>query len=167
MIAGARHAACIYQLPNTWLRLGTKALVREIAMVRHWIAILAFLGTSTAFVVPIAAPTLQDEPRSGNKESSVFMALKLKAAQSALNGVVVGDLALLESSATELVMLSRKAEFQLQKTAEYANHSKAFEQNAKELLGAARSKNLDGAALAYVQLSLNCVNCHKYTRDAR
>jgi hypothetical protein len=31
----------------------------------------------------------------------------------------------------------------------------------------ARQKNLDGAALKYVELSLKCVNCHKYVRGVR
>jgi hypothetical protein len=64
-------------------------------------------------------------------------------------------------------MLSRKAEFQLMKTEEYGKQSEAFHRSAQEMLKAAKSKNLDGAALAYVQLTLNCVNCHKYVRDAR
>jgi hypothetical protein len=31
----------------------------------------------------------------------------------------------------------------------------------------AKDKNLDGAALAYVQLTMSCVNCHKYVREIR
>ena len=30
---------------------------------------------------------------------------------------------------------------------------------------AADEQNLDAAALAYVQLTLNCVDCHKHVRD--
>ena len=27
--------------------------------------------------------------------------------------------------------------------------------------------DIDGAALAYIQMTLNCVTCHKYVRDVR
>ena len=30
----------------------------------------------------------------------------------------------------------------------------------------AKAKNIDGATLAYVQLTVNCVNCHKYVRES-
>ena len=29
----------------------------------------------------------------------------------------------------------------------------------------AKAKNLDGATLAYVRLTMNCIECHKYVRD--
>ena len=32
---------------------------------------------------------------------------------------------------------------------------------------AARKKNLDGAVLAYVDLTMKCINCHKYVRGVR
>jgi hypothetical protein len=35
------------------------------------------------------------------------------------------------------------------------------------LIRQADKENLDGAALAYVQLTLSCVNCHKVVRDSR
>ena len=31
----------------------------------------------------------------------------------------------------------------------------------------ARQKNLDGATLAYVRMTIQCVKCHEYTRDNR
>jgi hypothetical protein len=106
---------------------------------------------------------LQDQ----KKEPSAFMQQKLQSAQAALNGIAVANLPLIETSATELVLLSRKAEFQLMKTEEYGKQSEAFHRSAQEMLNAAKAKNLDAAALAYVQLTLNCVICHKYVRDAR
>jgi hypothetical protein len=30
----------------------------------------------------------------------------------------------------------------------------------------AKDKNIDGATLAYLRLTMNCVNCHKYVRQA-
>jgi hypothetical protein len=53
-----------------------------------------------------------------------------------------------------------QAAFQLMETPEYLRHGKEFRRHAEALRQAAQTKNLDGATLAYVQLTLNCVNCH-------
>ena len=38
---------------------------------------------------------------------------------------------------------------------------------ADDLVKKATEKNLDGAALAYVEMTLTCVKCHKHVREAR
>jgi hypothetical protein len=101
------------------------------------------------------------------KERVNFMQLKLKAAQDALNGIATGHFPLIETSASDLAQLSKKAEFQLMKSGEYARHSDEFRRNAEEMAKAARAQNLDSATLAYVQMTFNCVNCHKHVRDPR
>ncbi len=110
---------------------------------------------------------VSESAQEPDKERITFMQLKLKAAQDALNGIAVANFPLIETSASDLARLSRNAEFQLMKTADYAKHSDEFRRNAEEMAKAAKSRNLDGAALAYVQMTLNCVNCHKHVRDAR
>lgn len=99
------------------------------------------------------------------KDPNAFMQLKLQNSQMVLNGIALGNFETIETSALDLVKLSRKAEFQLMKTKEYAKHSEEFRTNAENIAKMAQAKNLEGAALAYVQLTLNCVNCHKYLRD--
>ena len=42
---------------------------------------------------------------------------------------------------------------------------KDFEYANKSLRLAAQEKNLDGATIAYIQLTLSCVHCHKLVRD--
>src|SRR5262245_43993554 len=102
-----------------------------------------------------------------DKDRNAFMQLKLQTAQQALNGIAVGDFDQIEVHAGDLARLSKKAEFQLMKTPEYGRHSENFRLSAEAMGKAARAKNLDGTALAYVQLTLNCVVCHKYVREAR
>jgi hypothetical protein len=36
-----------------------------------------------------------------------------------------------------------------------------------DLIEKAREKNLDGAALSYVEMTLSCVKCHKHVREVR
>ena len=40
-----------------------------------------------------------------------------------------------------------------------------FQNANQQMIRMADDENLDGAALAYVQLTLSCVNCHKIVRD--
>ncbi len=37
----------------------------------------------------------------------------------------------------------------------------------REIVRQAENKNIDGVALAYSQLTLSCVNCHKLLRDSK
>ncbi len=66
-----------------------------------------------------------------------------------------------------LVLLSEAAEWQVLETADYAAESSEFRRAADGLKKAARDKNLDAAALRYVDLTLKCVHCHKYVRSVR
>ena len=45
-------------------------------------------------------------------------------------------------------------------TAEYRTQLRIFQNANEQLIRMADEEKLDGAALAYVQLTLNCVNCH-------
>jgi hypothetical protein len=46
-------------------------------------------------------------------------------------------------------------------------HSNDFRRSADSIVQAAKAKNLDGAALAYVDMTLTCVRCHKHVRKVR
>jgi hypothetical protein len=45
--------------------------------------------------------------------------------------------------------------------------SNEFRRAVENLQEKAAQKNLDGAALGYVELTFSCVKCHKYVREAR
>ena len=45
--------------------------------------------------------------------------------------------------------------------------SRSFIDANEQLIAEANANDLDGATLAYVQLTLSCVNCHKLVRDAK
>jgi hypothetical protein len=48
----------------------------------------------------------------------------------------------------------------------YKQQVAAFDMANKELTKQAAAKNIDGAVLAYNQLTISCVQCHKIVRDA-
>ncbi|MER3416037.1 MAG: hypothetical protein C4297_07500 [Gemmataceae bacterium] len=124
------------------------------------------LGLTWAVVaVPVALWLAygQDAPKAREQ----LMKLKLQHAQRVLEGVAQADYALIERNARELILLSQKAEWLVYRTREYTMYSDEFRRNAGDLVQAAQNKNIDGCALAYVQMTMSCVNCHKYVRETR
>jgi hypothetical protein len=106
---------------------------------------------------------------SPKKEADVkeLMQQKLKHSQKVLEGVATGNFEEISKHAEELVILSKEAEWKVVKTPRYETYSNDFRRNAEALIQSAKEKNLDAAALAYVDLTLNCVKCHKYVREVR
>jgi hypothetical protein len=132
----------------------------------------------TAYVVAAAAlllaiPTLRgsgqtkkdDKPEP--KKVSELMRKKLEHAQKVLEGVALNDPKLIERHADELIQISKAVEWRVIKTPQYEIHSNDFRQATDALVQAGKDKNLDGAALAYVDMTLTCVKCHKYVREVR
>jgi hypothetical protein len=101
------------------------------------------------------------------KDLSNLMKRKLENAQKVLEGIALNDFDKISKHADELISISKQAEWMVLKTPEYELHSNRFRRDATDLVEKAKDKNLDGAALAYVDLTLSCVKCHKYVRDTR
>jgi len=115
-------------------------------------------------VLVVAGGRTDDEPKRGR---DLIMQQKLGSAQKVLEGLAIKDFNMIEKHADELGILSKRAEWLVLKTPEYTRHSDDFRRNAETMSRMAKEKNLDGAALAYVQLTMSCVNCHKYVREVR
>ncbi|HVW36783.1 MAG TPA: hypothetical protein VHB99_05745 [Pirellulales bacterium] len=98
-------------------------------------------------------------------ETSKFMRLKLGYSQNVLEGVVMKDFDLIAKNAQAMALLTEDENWMLLQTPEYRTYSSEFKQIANRLTQAAKEKNLDGAALDYVQMTLNCVECHKHVRE--
>ena len=65
------------------------------------------------------------------------------------------------------MVISKSLEWKVLKTPRYELHSNQFRRTLEELTDKAKEKNLDGAALSYVELTLTCVKCHKHVREKR
>jgi len=94
----------------------------------------------------------------------VFMRAKLNHAQRVLEGLAIEDYDAIAKSSQQLSLLSNAAQWQVFQTPEYVRRSAEFRDAADALTKSARDKNLDGAALNYVKLTMRCVECHKYVR---
>src|ERR1700758_3417083 len=96
-----------------------------------------------------------------------FMRVKLAHSQKVLEGLATEDFDEIAANAQAMSLLSQATNWQGLQTPEYLQQSRDFRRTADALTDAAKKKNLDGAALAYVELTMKCINCHKYVRGTR
>ena len=92
---------------------------------------------------------------------------KLDHAQALLAAVVLGDHGRVERLANELVLLSEASTWSPLQTVQYLHYASDFRESARSLADAAAERNTDGVSLAYMELTINCVQCHKHVRGAR
>jgi hypothetical protein len=100
-------------------------------------------------------------------KTAELMRKKLKCSQGVLEGVALNQFDKIADNADELITISQKAEWVVVKTPQYELFSNQFRRSAESLVKNAKAKNLDGAALDYVDLTMTCVKCHKYVRETR
>jgi hypothetical protein len=96
-----------------------------------------------------------------------LMRAKLSHSQKVLEGIATSDFDLIARHADDLIQVSKSLEWHVLKTPRYELHSNEFRGSAETLVQQAKDKNLDGATLTYVDMTLNCVKCHKYVRSTR
>lgn len=102
-----------------------------------------------------------------SKKVSALMRKKLDHAQKVLEGIALNDFEKIMDHADGLMPLTKEVEWQVLKTPRYEVQSNEFRRAVESVQEQAAQKNLDGAALGYVELTLSCVKCHKYVREAK
>ena len=96
-----------------------------------------------------------------------LMQKKLALAQKLLSGIALNDLDPVQVNARELLTLSKLAEFRVLKTNAYELHSNEFRRSLDEMIKGAKDRSIDSATLAYLDMTLACVRCHKHVREVR
>lgn len=128
------------------------------------VAALLAIATVTGGMWFVA--TAADSPPETDKVA-LFMRAKLAHSQNVLEGLTTEDYDLIEKGAQELALASLDSNWQVLQTEDYARQSAEFRRSCGTLRDAAKAKNLDGATLAWMDVTLKCVQCHKYVRDAK
>lgn len=121
-------------------------------------------------IIPVVAALLaigaEPRPLPPRLDGSELMRTKLDKAQAVLDGITTADFAKIYRNARQLHAYSQSSAWRgSDRSTDYGGLTLAFRRTAGELSQAARDKNLDRATLAYFQLTLSCVNCHKFMRD--
>jgi hypothetical protein len=113
-------------------------------------------------MVLMATIYAQNEP--GTKPIKMFMQLKLEPAKQILEGIATEDYDLINRSAQRIRTLTLDENWMTIQTAEYKQQSKDFQRSIAMISEAAKERNIDRATLGYVQMTLNCVQCHRGLR---
>src|SRR3990172_3059406 len=95
------------------------------------------------------------------KPSQEIMWKKLDLSHGALDAIALDDFKALEAYASDLVTLSLAGELNVSDTETYRQKSREFREAAQALGRAAREREAEAAALAYVDLTLRCLSCHR------
>jgi hypothetical protein len=122
-----------------------------------------WMSLSIVVVILITAQGHAQQPSSRRE----FMRKKLEYSKNVLEGLSLEDFGLIARNARALKSMSEVATWRdsmIPNPQDYIPYTMEFQRQADELMQKANKSDLDGASLAYNQLTLTCVRCHKYAR---
>jgi hypothetical protein len=93
-----------------------------------------------------------------------FMRDKLELSQKLLEALVIEDWDTIVAKGTKLTTMTEHADWRAFENPDYDQQSKLFKQQVDSLVAAAKKKDTDKATLAYVRVTMSCVDCHKSVR---
>lgn len=141
---------------------------------RRFILVVIAITFGVAIFGPILRGHGQDRPaKAGDpparqrSDLDKLMQQKLLRAQKVLEGIAQNDPTIIKQGAQDLLTLSKTAEFRVLKTPQYDLHSNEFRRSLEDVVKGANDRNIDAATLAYMDMVLACVRCHKHVREVR
>jgi hypothetical protein len=108
---------------------------------------------------PVPAVT-DDQPMS------VWMEKKLEYSKGILEALTAGRYEDIEKHAEQMRVIGKIEGFVRGRTPSYKTHLQTFDLATRELKRQARTKNIEGATLAFHQLTTSCVTCHQSLRES-
>lgn len=130
-----------------------------------WGGSLTSPGLSTAQAQEKQAAAEQKAP-AADAEPSVWMRKKLDYSKEILEGISTADFDQIAKNAEAMRALGKIEAFVRSRTPGYRTQMQIFDEANAEILKQANRDNLEGSALAFTQLTISCVNCHKQIREA-
>ena len=92
---------------------------------------------------------------------------KLTHSQKILEAIMTSDFAGLESHSAALTRATQSPAWSVLNSPEYLKQSSTFLGAVRDLVEAAKQRDLDAAAEHYVTLTRTCFQCHRYIKNAR
>lgn len=133
--------------------------------------IWAFLVVSSLAGVVLAddPQELQEKDRvpevTKERPISFWMAQKIDLSKKILESLTKEDFAMIETDAKQLRLLGKVEGFVRRKDPIYRRHQQSFDSALLDVATQAREHNVEGATLAFNQLTTSCVQCHKILRE--
>jgi cytochrome c556 len=125
-----------------------------------WVHVIAWFA-AIAFLVAVA----QVAGAAENEEPSYWMKKKMEYSEKILAGLAKADFAEIEKNARSMNSLSQIESWVRAGAPEYKSQLATFRSANKSLIRMAQEEDVDGATLAFMQLTQSCVQCHKLIRD--
>ena len=111
-------------------------------------------------------PKRKKDPMPKLPTGHELMKAKLKASHVILEGLALKDFEKIDEAGKELVKITNAAEFlNAYKSRSYELQMLTLRREASNMSKMAQDKNIDGATLAYMGITMTCVRCHQVTRD--
>ena len=98
-------------------------------------------------------------------ELAVFMRKKLDATNKVMEGLCLNDMKLVGKGAKSLMKISDSDRWRRSNDMMYLHHSREFDRAVDTLADKAEHENADGAALAWMEVTMSCIRCHDWVRD--
>lgn len=114
---------------------------------------------------PSAAQQKSDAQDDEKSQLSVFMRRKLEASNQILEGLVIDDMTKVNLGANRLLEMSKAERWRASNDMMYMHHSREFRRSVETMQEKANKKSIDGAALAWIDVTMSCIRCHEWVRD--
>ena len=125
-----------------------------------WLYVIGIVA-AIAFVLIAARVAGAAEP----EEPSFWMKKKMEYSEKILAGLAKADFEAIEKNAMTMNGLSQIENWVRASSPAYKHQLAAFRSANKSLIRMAQDEDIDGATLAFMQLTQSCVQCHKLIRD--
>ena len=123
---------------------------------------------SMMIIAAVAVAFMVSQGHTKKPESvELFMKAKLDHSKNVIEGLTTEDFDKIAKGAQEMSLLSQATQWQVLQTPEYVRRSSEFRRATEKLKEEAKEKDLDGSLLAYVDVTMKCVECHKYVRTVQ
>jgi cytochrome c556 len=107
----------------------------------------------------------EDKPKPKEEPKKLtVMQRKLANSQQVLEGLATKDFKKIDAGADGLLECLKDVTWKINETEKYLAHTNDFRARVEGLKKAAKDKNIDAAALSYVDMTLTCVRCHQHLR---
>ena len=103
-------------------------------------------------------------PKDKDLSLRKFMRAKLDASGQILEGLAVEDFDLIRQGASTLEEMSIAEKWRVSKDPLYREHSVDFQKVARRLTKNAKEEKLEASALTWLEATMQCIECHKWSR---
>jgi len=119
-----------------------------------------------------------DEKSSSNDEGSAdkkdepdrilrkFMRQKLQASNLILEGLCTDDLQMVSEGSQTLMKMSSEERWRVSNDIMYRRYSSEFVHAVEELQKEAEDDDMNGTSMAWVNVTMKCLKCHEWVRNA-